>query len=489
MTDNSTQPKRTPQDRAKHENEINILRNNMSRLNAEAQKIRAAYPWKPEYDIELSRLIDLCKEKHRYTNFLAEFNKSKWFDSLRQGGIDAPAITITYISYAVSFINAHLEDLNSVLGDRGEQRTLFAEEEISPEEAKRWGHYLEKPADVRRLEILAQRALLEAAEDEINDWLMTDEIENAQLENFNTSFPSNYPRPLAKPVNCTFRNMLNDVPQLLGLEGHKSKKEITAVATLIKDKEKALMLDGLHGLDMFDKQVHNSIVALFESQGGKDCVVTPQMIYRAILADENARLPYQSADYTRIVGSMKKLFGYVLDLDAADKDKDGNPKYNRLIPRRYFGPLLMGEYFEAGKIKLNGQEVTGFFKIYRRPILDALACEINQRTIIPAALLKLSEKSATEYAIILKGEIAERIAWMKNAKARKKRVSCKIKYSELYVLVGIVEESTPVNMNRRQKVRDIVRKILKNHVKEKNINGYTEIQGRGRSIEGVEIKL
>ena len=171
MGKNST-PEKSTLDKEKYKDEINSLRDDMQRLKDEVQAIRVAYPWGPEYDAELLRLIDVCREKHSYRSFLAEFNKNEWFDSLRRGGFYAPSDTIAYIAYAVAFINAHLGDLRNVLADRGEQGTLFTtEEETPPEKARMWRRYQDKPADVRRLELLAQRALLEAAESEIDAWL------------------------------------------------------------------------------------------------------------------------------------------------------------------------------------------------------------------------------------------------------------------------------------------------------------------------------
>lgn len=396
------------------------------------------------------------------------------------------------LSVPIDVLHAFRVEYYNVLNDGGEQTSLFDADGahgITEEQRALWTNYLEMKPHERRYWLLRLAAYVLMLGEVLSQLLPQEGIAKPiNLEFFGTRFPTDYPLPLAKPVNPTFSGILNEIPQFLRLEGRKGK-EITAVATLVKDKEKAPALDGLRGLDWYDKQVHNAIVALFAAQGDKECVITPQMIYRTILADKNARLSYGSPDHIRIVNSMKKLFGYILDIDTGNKDKNGNPKYTKLMPRRYFGPLLMGEYFEAGKVRLNGQEVTGFFKIYRQPILDVLACEINQRTIIPAALLKLPEKSATEYAIILKGEIAERIAWVKNAKARKKRVSCKIKYSELYAKVGITGECTPANMKKRQKAREITKKILEQHIKEKNIKGYIEIKGHGRAIEGIEIEF
>lgn len=171
MGKNST-PEKSTLDKEKYKDEINSLRDDMQRLKDEVQAIRVAYPWGPEYDAELLRLIDVCREKHSYRSFLAEFNKNEWFDSLRRGGFYAPSDTIAYIAYAVAFINAHLGDLRNVLADRGEQGTLFTtEEETPPEKARMWRRYQDKPADVRRLELLAQRVLLEAAESEIDAWL------------------------------------------------------------------------------------------------------------------------------------------------------------------------------------------------------------------------------------------------------------------------------------------------------------------------------
>mgnify|MGYP000310224958 CR=1 FL=1 len=73
MGKNST-PEKSTLDKEKYKDEINSLRDDMQRLKDEVQAIRVAYPWGPEYEAELLRLIDVCREKHSYRSFLAEFN-------------------------------------------------------------------------------------------------------------------------------------------------------------------------------------------------------------------------------------------------------------------------------------------------------------------------------------------------------------------------------------------------------------------------------
>lgn len=483
---------------------LKAIKSQLERIREEVEKIRRKYSWdEATHKVLLDRAIASARavgyptHEHDEGGFYSAANSIPEINPKNRHILEHFARVVFFVvRQDVELIKQQEGELLRAYDDDPPTYTLTAQGELFPLTDA------DLPPILRRVTVLCARRTLERAWDVFPQLLgLIDRALNPQelsedmgeVENVNTYFPTDYARPLSKPVNLAFTGVIDDAPQCVQLEGSKSKKTITAVASLTINKEKVPTLDNLPELDMYDKQVHNAIVALFEWQGGKSCVVTPQMIYGAMLANKNARLLPESQAYTRIMDSMKKLFGYVLDLDA-EKDKDGNPKYNKLIPRRYFGPLLMGEYLEAEKTKINGQEIVGAFKIYRRPILDILACETKQRTVIPATLLKLSEKSATETVIILKNEIAERISWEKNAKTRnaktrKEKSSFKIKYKPLYSLVGIPEENTQVNKNRRQKVRDVVREILNNHVKRKNIKGYIEIKGHGGAIEGAEIKL
>lgn len=210
MTDNSTAKKRTPHDREKDKDEIEKMLDALRALRARVHKIREAYPWKPEYNTELEKLVNICKDKHNYTLYVAEWPGAEYFEALRRGGFYAPSTTLMHIHYAVDLIENFPEDLHNALSDGGEQSSLFPDEEKTPAKVRIWRRHTDKPADIRRLEILAQRALLEAAEYEIDAWVTPAPRRNPRTKTrAGDNLCGNYPAWLAIPTREGIRNALS----------------------------------------------------------------------------------------------------------------------------------------------------------------------------------------------------------------------------------------------------------------------------------------
>lgn len=210
MGDNSTTTKRTPPDREKYKDEIEKMLDALCDLKARVHKIREAYPWKPEHDTELDRLVKVCKDKNNYTLYLAEWPGAEYYEFLKRGGFYAPSDTIAFTHYAVALIEAFPEELYNALSDGGEQSSLFPDEDKTPAKARIWRRHTDKPADIRRLEILAQRALLEAAEYEIDAWITPAPQRNPRTKTrAGGNLCDDYPTWLAIPTREGIRNALS----------------------------------------------------------------------------------------------------------------------------------------------------------------------------------------------------------------------------------------------------------------------------------------
>ena len=472
--------------------------NSMQDLQQRINKICVAYPWKAnEYNQEIALLNKECQEKYGrtsvFTNLLGseetrfaigeailtaatkpQFDSKQFVAALYMGA-----------EYAVSLIETYPEDLYNALTDRGAQETLFDDEKDVPPKFK---GYAKEPAEVRRLMILNARSLLENA----RDFFTLSEKQYEQSEektNIITKRPTQLIYPLAKIFNAAFDGYLSETPIEISLENYKAKKKITAIATL-KREEIEKQLNNLNGFNPtpYDKAVYVAIVTEYENGNN---IITPDMIYKTIHSDDSAYLAPNSPQREKIIDSIKRFLGYVLDYDTADIEKKSGKKiYNtRLIPRRYIGALIAGEYAEFEKITLNGQEIQGFFRIFRRPILHEISSDIRQVTSIPAETAALPSKSNTETAAIIKLEILERIRIMQNSKNNKKKISNKIKLDSLYGLAEIPEGSTAALRKKRASVRDIAKETLENCKKQKEIKSYEEEKGARGAIVAFKITL
>lgn len=496
MTDNSTAKKSTPHNREKYKDEIAKMLNQMHTLKERIQKIREEFPWRPELDIELERLVIICKEKYRYINFLAEWPKTEYFDVWKANNPDeyAPSDTMAYAWHAVSFINAYPEELHEAITDNSKQSTLFSpeesDEEIKPETIKIWRSFKEKPTEIRRLEILAERALLEGAAEEIDAWILPEGVVN--VENIVTKAPTEYPWPLSKVSQLAFGVIGADTPPL-SLEQRGSKRKISLSANIWAINEigeritKREALNAIESLTPFDKSVHNAIGVLYCS-GNK--YITPQMIDNAMKADGSKYLPPEDKRSEDIIKSVRKLFRHRIVLDATHTDKGGEGAYCTLIPRRYDNALIPGKFIEYGKKQLNGYEVSSWFEIYDMPPLYEYSNDINQITRYKPELMALPGKNYTTDAIIIRDEIVERLRIMQNAKNRgKNNVSHKILLSPIYSLIGIPDGNTPALRKRRAFARSVIKDILMNWENQGEIKGYEEEKGARGVINAFVIKL
>lgn len=350
MSKDNTSKRSTP-DRDKYKDEIDKLRDDMHRLNEKVQAIRAAYPWGPAHDEELLKLIDICRKDYGYSNFQAEFSKGEWFEFLRRGGFYAPSDTIAYIAYAVAFINAHLVDLRNVLVDSGEQGTIeFTVAETPPENARMWRRYQEKPANVRRLEMLVQRALLEAAEQEIDAWLSPEKSTGRNYSTFTPDYIFESYSKVGRHLSRGYIRSGND--RDLPLEFNQPYRiadyagdNFPDVVSFVKQGMEEM---GILGLTPFDNEVQAASIAIFienERRGGAQYQTDKQI---AKLLQRNKYGKPTESLRQKVREAMKTL-GVIIGHAQIGKTKDGEYAF------KFSAPLVTP--YTISKVMLNGQTV------------------------------------------------------------------------------------------------------------------------------------
>lgn len=411
------------------------------------------------------------------------------------------------------------EEFAHVLDDRGEQRSLFDENTgtLTESQAMIWENYYQMGPDARRFWLLLAGCYLILLKVYISHFIDVDYSEtmsgyayddntsetapkrenetNKTTENIYSQVPKEYIRPISKTMQKLFSGEIGSNTPPLKLEPHGSRYKISVAANIWPTDEhgeiitKSEILNAIEGLTAYDKEVYNAIGTLYDSHSA---TVTPQMIFRAMTGDEKSYLPPKSPQYEQIISSAAKMFQRLLVLDTAEKDRNGNARYCDLIPRRYVGPLLAGEFIEFGRTKINGYEVEGYFNIFRRPLLCEYSADIKQITKVPHTLFALPEKNHTRDAIIIKGTLFDRLRTMQNAKKNKnsrRKVSNRLLLETFYKLLEIPEGSTPALRKRRAYVRGIIKNGLDNWVKNKEIKAYNEITGARGAIIAIDVIL
>lgn len=320
------------------------------------------------------------------------------------------------------------------------------------------------PEELRNEHIKAVRQLVKEV------WKYHQKKLNPPQISTKTVFPRELVFPTDKVSKKAFSGELNGGALMrIAQEREGSKKEITTLISIdFDDLGKSVTLSGRRELEPFDREVHDAIVSLVV--GGNE-YITPQMIYRTLVGDKEAKLSENHR--TAIRDSITKCMFTQVDLDAsADAEAYGYDAY------KYRGPLLAAEMVTA---KLNGQ-VMDAVKVLRPPVLYEYANKKNQIGRIDVKLLA-TPLNKTSDVLTLQGYLHRRILTMKNPKSR---ISRKILYGTIFDQIGNLKDRE--QKDKRTKMRAAVRKILDYWKSEKFIEGYDE-EKRGSEFYGINIKI
>ena len=234
----------------------------------------------------------------------------------------------------------------------------------------------------------------------------------------------------------------------------RTKKQLLTMVSL-DFTDGAIKIMGKRELTAYDREVHDALVTLYVD--GENEYITPQMIYRAMTGDNNARLTPKQQE--SISNSLNKLMYSRLIIDASAEAKAyGFDSF------KYEGAVIQGEKVTA-TISGNVLEV---IHILRQPALYSYASKKNQIGRLDIKLLD-SPVNKNEENIILQSYLYRRILAMKGSS-----LSPTIVYDTVYKQIDISASSDSALRKKKHKVRETVKNILNYWKQQGFIKGYAE---------------
>lgn len=248
------------------------------------------------------------------------------------------------------------------------------------------------------------------------------------------------------------------------ISGRKSKKKILSFVSL-DYSDNAIQISGGKELTQYDREVHDALVTLYVDGGNE--YITPQMIYRAMIGNPEAKLMPKQQE--AISNSLNKLMYSRLIINASKEECKayGFDKFT------YEGTVIQAEKATA---KVNGV-IVEVYHLLRKPVLYAHADLIKQISRLDIKLLN-SPVNKNEENITLQGYLLRHINGIKRGK-----LSPTILYDTIYKQLGIQAQASSDGALRKKKlkVRNTVKKILDYLKAHDFIKNYTE------NIHGQEV--
>lgn len=280
-----------------------------------------------------------------------------------------------------------------------------------------------------------------------------------------TRHPKTFITPKDKVSNLAFAGKLSEEMLSLKTEGRDSKKELTARVNINIEALKNISIS--RDLSPYDREVHDSIVSLYIDGGNE--YITPLMIYRTMTGNPNAKLlPKQQV---AISESVDRCSYTKIRIDATDEAKAYG--MDKAI---YEGNLL---YTEKATVLHLGKK-SEWIHLLRKPVLYDYASSKDQIGRLDIKLLD-TPTNKNEEVIILQGYLQRRILSMKGSS-----LSRNIVYDTIYKYLNVSSDNPAVERNKKNKIRDFVREILKYWVEQRFISGFTENK-KGNVVTSITI--
>lgn len=253
----------------------------------------------------------------------------------------------------------------------------------------------------------------------------------------------------------------------VNIGGRKSKKEILSFARL-DYSDNAIQISGGKELTQYDREVHDALVTLYID--GKNEYITPQMIYRAMTGNPEAKLPPKQQE--AISNSLNKLMCSKLVIKASDAECKayGFDKWT------YEETVIQGG---KSTVRMKG-EVIETYHLRSEPALYTYAKFKNQICRLDIKLLN-SPVNKNEENITLQGYLLRHINGIKGGK-----LSPTILYKSIYKQLNIQASSDGALRKKKLKVRNTVKKILDYLKAHDFIKNYTE-NSDGQEVTGITI--
>lgn len=297
--------------------------------------------------------------------------------------------------------------------------------------------------------------------------------ERKKITNFTTRSPKNWITPVDKVSSKAFDGegtLYNTKLVGVDISSRKTKKEILSMVSLDFD-DKAVQIIGKRELTPYDREIHDALVTLYVD--GENEYITPQMIYRAITGNANAKLNPKQQE--TISNSLNKLMYSRLVVKASKEECEayGFKSF------KYEGAVINAEKVTA---VLQNQEVKEVYHLLKDPVLYTYAAKKKQIGRLDIKLLN-SPVNKTEENITLQSYLYRRILAIKVSE----KLSPTILYDTVYKQIDIQAASNASLRNKKTKVRKAIKSILDYWKQNGFIKGYTE-NSRKTEIVSVTIR-
>lgn len=301
------------------------------------------------------------------------------------------------------------------------------------------------------------------------------------LPNLQSVIPEKHLIPNNKLANSLTKDIIDagDVDLIVSGQG---KNEIKTRCVLIYEGEK-VKLSSRQPFTEYDRNVADAVTSLYE-YGDKSHIITPAMVYRAMVHATETETPSQQ-QIASVTRSLDKMRFVRVQVDCSEE----------LISRKM---SLNGAQITGGKIDTyllaldkveviaGGKKATAY-KIIKPPILYDYARITGQVITVPASLLDVRDRSGgkianTESRIAIKGYLMRRVSVMKGKTGN--RQSKSILYDSIYSIL----DNKDISRAEEKRIRDYALEVLEYWKQGGFIKGYTETT-KGKKKVGIDISL
>lgn len=318
------------------------------------------------------------------------------------------------------------------------------------------------------LEALKDSGLIDAAE--------LKNLQSLEVTSISVSFPTERVVTTDKVSRVTFANQLEELGSIdIRLSNPKSKKPIkTRVFLDLSDAK--ITIDGKKELEPYDNEVHRAITTCYYSGGNE--YMTPQMIFRAMTGNADARLGDKQRE--QIDKSLDTLMYGRLVIDGSIEEAEAY-NFEEKAPFKYEGTIIQAEKITT---VISGEKVE-VVRILRPPALFEYAEKKSQISRLPIEYLDTPISKNME-VINLQGYLLERITAMQ-ANPSNKKINKNILYETIYEYLRIEAPNANALKNKQYRIRQYTKEILDYWKEAELIAGYTENK-KGRRVDSITIK-
>lgn len=304
-------------------------------------------------------------------------------------------------------------------------------------------------------------------------------IGNIQLTepiNISVLFPTERVVPTDKVSRVMFANQLEEFGSIdIRLSNSKSKKPIkTRVFLDLLDAK--ITINGKQELEPYDDEVHRGMLTCYYSGGNE--YMTPQMIFRAMVGNADARLGENQRE--QINKSLDTLMYGRLVIDGSIEEAEAY-NFEEKAAFKYEGTIIQAEKITT---VISGER-TEVIHILRPPVLFEYAEMKNQISRLPIEYLDTPISKNME-VITLQGYLLNRVAAM-TANPSNKKINKNILYETIYEYLRIEAPNDNALKKKKYRIRKHTKKILDYWIKTKLITGYTENE-KGNELVSITIK-